>query len=256
MAGGLPEQLGHLKGEAAIAGRLIELVDDEHDETRRYGDAVYDLIRDPSLRQKLGADAATYVRQTFDQDTTLLGMFDERKVAAKSRRLSVENSPSPSAYFGISEMILDDRLLGDMQVVQRRLGEVRPPFPLHFSSLAYAERTDPQGRTGWGAASPMLCRLGRRHAMGRRRRRDPDLRRLAAGPSLGALQVGPRTVRRLVWYAPRLSSCFEDLALMGKGSLGPQDAREAGMAIRRPMLHPVRGAGPHLRRLVPHPSQL
>lgn len=125
-AGGLPEQLGYLKGSQAIAGRLVDLSGNETAEVEQFAEATYDLLKDSVLRRRIGANAAKFVRQTFDQDTTLQGMFRERNIAARMGHPSSKDTPNPAAYFGISEMILEDRVLADLQVTQRRLGEVRP----------------------------------------------------------------------------------------------------------------------------------
>lgn len=124
-AGGLPEQLGSFGAEPPTGGILIPLIGNETEEAIGFANAVFDLAQDESKRWSMGEAAAHYVRSTFDQQTTLAGIFEERKIAGQMDNPSTADTPNPAAYFGISDMILEDRLLADMQVAQKRLAEVR-----------------------------------------------------------------------------------------------------------------------------------
>lgn len=121
--GGTPEQLGHIQDNLALGGRLVTLSGNETEESKQFADELYSLIHDAAERRRLGAEAARFVRQSFDQEITLQGMFRERDLARSMSRPAERDTPNPAALFGISNMLLEDRVLADMQVGQRRLSE-------------------------------------------------------------------------------------------------------------------------------------
>ncbi|SGY50981.1 BQ5605_C001g00946 [Microbotryum silenes-dioicae] len=111
--GALPEQLGDYTGKASassLGGILIDHKLKDRVDASLYADALVKLIKDTSLRRKLGTNGRRMVEKDMDWRTSLVKLFDEVELAKNPPRTESDTtSPHPAAYFAIQTLLLEAR---------------------------------------------------------------------------------------------------------------------------------------------------
>ncbi|SGY17708.1 BQ5605_C015g07867 [Microbotryum silenes-dioicae] len=120
--GALPEQLGAVdQNSPEAAGVLIEQTMDDKMDAPLYAYELHRLIGEPNLRREYGAQGRRLVETTFDWRQTLMGLFDEIKLARLPSSKRDLHTPNPAAYFALQTLLLENGRETDFAVAQNAL---------------------------------------------------------------------------------------------------------------------------------------